>query len=49
MKKGVKKLYSSKRPSHPDDAHTKSKKFFKKKGRKRVRKMLKKMTDENGV
>ena len=35
------KLYNRKRPAHPDEAHTKSKRWFKKKGRKRVRKYLK--------
>lgn len=35
------KLYNRKRPSHPDTSHTKSKKWFKKKGRKKVRKYLK--------
>lgn len=35
------KLYSAKRPSHPDDAQTKAKRYFKSKGRKRVRQMLK--------
>lgn len=32
------KEYNKKRPSHPETAHTKSKRYFKKKGRKRVRK-----------
>ena len=41
MKKGTKKLYSRKRPAHPDEAHTTSKRWFKKKGRKAVRKHLK--------
>jgi len=36
-------VYNIKRPSHPDDAHTKSKRFFKKKGRKKIRQYLKKM------
>lgn len=35
------KEYNKKRPAHPDDAHTKSKRWFKKKGRKRLRKELK--------
>ena len=47
-KKSTKKLYSAKRPAHPDDAHTKSKRFFKKKGRKRVRQALKKMLNKKG-
>ncbi len=37
-----KKLYTVKRPSHPDDAQTKAKRFFKTKGRRRVRQLLKK-------
>jgi hypothetical protein len=41
MKTGGKKLYSLSRPAHPDDAHTKAKRFFKKKGRKKARKYLK--------
>lgn len=41
MKTGTKKLYSRKRPAHPDEAHTTSKRWFKKKGRKAVRKHLK--------
>ncbi len=41
MKTGTKKLYSRKRPAHPDDLHTSSKRWFKKKGRKAVRKHLK--------
>ena len=36
------KLYNRKRPSHPADAHTKAKRFFKRKGRKMVRQYLKK-------
>lgn len=39
-----KKEYNRKRPSHPDDVHTKSKRFFKRKGRKRNRKYHKKIT-----
>lgn len=35
------KIYNRKRPAHPDDGHTKSKRWFKKKGRKKVRKYLK--------
>ncbi|MBT3755073.1 MAG: hypothetical protein HOB92_07680 [Candidatus Cloacimonetes bacterium] len=41
MKKATKKLYTRKRPAHPDEAHTASKRWFKKKGRKAVRKHLK--------
>lgn len=41
MKKSTKKLYSRKRPAHPDDAHTASKRWFKKKGRKSLRSHLK--------
>lgn len=41
MKKSSKKLYTRKRPAHPDEAHTTSKRWFKKKGRKMVRKHLK--------
>ncbi len=41
MKTGTKKLYSRKRPAHPDEAHTSSKRWFKKKGRKAVRRHLK--------
>ena len=37
------KEYNRKRPSHPDSSHTKSKRFFKRKGRKRVRKYHKKI------
>jgi hypothetical protein len=37
-----KKLYTAKKPAHPDEAHTKAKRFFKQKGRKRVRQHLKK-------
>jgi len=37
----IKKLYTAKKPAHPEDAHTKAKRFFKTRGRKRVRKMLK--------
>ncbi|MEA2096536.1 MAG: hypothetical protein U9P73_07580 [Candidatus Cloacimonadota bacterium] len=42
MKKSSKKLYTRKRPAHPDEAHTTSKRWFKRKGRKAVRKHLKK-------
>jgi len=41
MKKSTKKLYSRKRPAHPDECHTKNKRWFKKKGRKSLRKYLK--------
>ena len=41
MKKSSQKLYTRKRPAHPDEAHTNSKRWFKKKGRKAVRKHLK--------
>lgn len=30
-------MYNKKRPSHPDTSHTKNKRWFKQKGRKRVR------------
>ncbi|MEI7543055.1 MAG: hypothetical protein WCJ94_07385 [bacterium] len=39
-----KKIYTMKRPSHPDDAQTKAKRFFKTKGRKRARQAIKKMS-----
>jgi len=32
------KRYTKRHQAHPDDAHTDSKRFFKRKGRKRVRK-----------
>ena len=38
-----KKIYTAKKPAHPDDAHTKAKRFFKHKGRKRARQMMKKL------
>lgn len=38
-----KKIYSIKKPAHPADAHTKSKRFFKKKSRKKARAYLKKV------
>ena len=41
----MKKLYGRKRPSHPASAHTKSKRWFKKKSRKAMRRFLK---QENG-
>ena len=37
----IQKQYNRKRPAHPDNAHTKSKRWFKQKGRRRVRKHLK--------
>jgi hypothetical protein len=40
------KIYSTKRPAHPDDAHTKAKRFFKRKGRKRARQLIKKIMQE---
>jgi len=43
-----KKIYSAKRPAHPDDAHTKAKRFFKRKGRKRARQAIKKMMRTDG-
>ncbi|MBD3311029.1 MAG: hypothetical protein GF349_00850 [Candidatus Magasanikbacteria bacterium] len=48
MKKGSKKHYTRRRPAHPDDAHTKSKRFFKRKGRKRVRRYLKESLRKKG-
>lgn len=39
------KQYNKKRPAHPDDAHTKSKRWFKQKGRKRLRKDLKNISE----
>ena len=41
MAKSIQKTYNRKRPAHPDEAHTKSKRWFKKKGRKRLRSFLK--------
>jgi hypothetical protein len=41
MKKGSQRLYQRKRPAHPDEAHTDAKRWFKRKGRKAVRKFLK--------
>ena len=41
MKTGMQNLYNRKRPAHPDSAHTKSKRWFKQKGRKLVRRFLK--------
>lgn len=40
------KRYTRKRPSHPDEEHTKSKRFFKRKGRKRARKFEKNNKEE---
>ena len=37
-----KKLFTAKKPAHPEDAHTKAKRYFKTRGRKRVRTLLKK-------
>lgn len=39
----ISKEYTRKRPSHPDDCHSKpkTKRFFKKRGRKRLRKFYK--------
>jgi len=36
------KIYTRKKPSHPDECQTKSKRFFKRKGRKSARQYLKK-------
>ncbi|HNW99944.1 MAG TPA: hypothetical protein PLE74_01780 [Candidatus Cloacimonadota bacterium] len=41
MKKSSQPLYQRKRPAHPDEAHTEAKRWFKRKGRKAVRKFLK--------
>jgi hypothetical protein len=41
-----KKVYSMKKPAHPDDAQTKAKRFFKRKGRKRARQYVKKLTKQ---
>ena len=40
------KIYNIKKPAHPDDAHTKAKRFFKTKGRRRVRRYYKKIDKE---
>jgi len=45
----MKKLYSAKRPPHPDTGFKNAKRYFKKRGRKRVRKMLKNMLREEVV
>ena len=44
--KGLKKLYTRKKPAHPDECHTKSKRWFKRKSRKALRKFLKRDYDE---
>ncbi|MDP8323325.1 MAG: hypothetical protein RAO94_13330 [Candidatus Stygibacter australis] len=44
MQRSSQKTYTRKRPSHPDTAHTKSKGWFKRKGRKSVRKLEKQQT-----
>ena len=49
MKKSSKKLYTRKRPAHPDEAHTTSKRWFKKKGRKAVRKHLKQELEKEKI
>ncbi|MCF7918874.1 MAG: hypothetical protein K9N06_03050 [Candidatus Cloacimonetes bacterium] len=41
MRRSAQKLYNRKRPAHPDEAHTRAKSWFKRKGRKAVRKLLK--------
>jgi hypothetical protein len=41
MKINIQKLYNRKRPAHPADNHTKSKRWFKKQGRKSTRKYFK--------
>jgi len=41
MAKSLQKQYNRKRSAHPDDAHTKSKRWFKQKGRKSLRKHMK--------
>ena len=46
MKKQNSKIYNRKRPAHSDTAHTKSKRWFKQKGRKSVRKFLKNQLKE---
>jgi len=44
MQRSSQKTYTRKRPSHSDTAHTKSKGWFKRKGRKSVRKFEKQQT-----
>ena len=39
--KGNAKVYTRKKPAHPDEAHTKSKRWFKQKGRKSARRFYK--------
>jgi hypothetical protein len=39
--KGNPKVYTRKRPAHPDEAHTRNKRWFKKKSRKSARKFYK--------
>ncbi len=41
MKKSTQTLYNRKRPAHPDECHKNAKRWFKKKGRKSLRKFLK--------
>ncbi len=41
MRRSVRKVINRKRPSHPDEAHTKAKSWFKRKSRKSVRKFEK--------
>jgi len=41
MRRGMQKLYNRKRPAHADTAHSKSKKWFKRQGRKSLRQALK--------
>jgi hypothetical protein len=48
MKKGIKQLYTKKRPAHPDELHTDAKRWFKRKGRKAVRKHLKQELEKLG-
>jgi hypothetical protein len=48
MKKSTKKLYTRKRPAHPDEVHTEAKRWFKRKGRKAVRKHLKQELEKQG-
>jgi hypothetical protein len=46
MQRSSQKTYTRKRPAHPDTAHTKAKGWFKRKGRKSVRKFEKQQTRE---
>ena len=41
MSKGIQKYYNRKRPAHPDDGHTKAKRWFKTHGRRSLRKYFK--------